>query len=117
MQTISEVLQEVVDALTSAGLPTSVDPAELDLPGAWITPARMDFNYLSGEQFDFDIEIYLLAPNNGALENISALQEMGQKVRSVYNVASAEFVAYPIGPNKEPFPCLIITLSATITKD
>lgn len=118
MQTPGEVLQEVAEALTTAGLPASTEVSELvPFPGAWIVPGTMNFVYLSNEEYDFDIEVLILTPNQGAVESFNSLMELLTIARSVYHIPTAEPFSLSLGNGQEPLPGLSITITLTITKD
>jgi hypothetical protein len=117
VESIGDALQEVVDTLTAAGVPASTEPGELDLPGAFVVPGVINFDLLSGDDYSMVIDIYLLTPNNGAIEAINSLQDMLVKVRTVYGVPNAEPMSLPLGNGQEALPGLLISLQATITKD
>lgn len=72
-----EAMKHVKDALTSVGVNAEVDPSDLaDLPGAWVEPASMKFNYLDGGTYDATMTVLLVVPDNGVLEAMANLTEL-----------------------------------------
>lgn len=115
----SDALKEVVETLDNAGIVSTTEPSKVQLPGALVLPGTLTFDFLDGETFSANIQIYLLTRNNGSLQSLDDLQELLIKFRTVYSALEAEPIALPLtnvaGP--DPVPGLLITLQATITKD
>lgn len=115
----SDAMQEIVDKLDSAGIVSTTEPSQLQLPGALVVPGLLTFDFLDGETFSANFEIYLLTRNNGSVQSLNDLQDLLTKFRTVFDPLEAAHISIPLtnvaGP--DPVPGLLITLQATITKD
>lgn len=69
---IRDVLTELRDALAGAGVPASVDPATVQVPGAWIAPQWLDEMTMTGA-YRLVVYVYLIAPAVGTLEALDIL--------------------------------------------
>lgn len=115
---ISEALSEVVTRLEAAGVEASADAGKLVFPGAFVVPGMITYPYLDKSTFDFQIDIYLLTVDNGAIDAIDKLQDLLEKVQTVFDVPEAEPISLPVGQIAGvPLPGLLISLQTTITKD
>lgn len=75
MGMIVEACQRAVEALERAGIRATVEARDVNPPGAWIAPARVDsWDYCTGGAVHLDI--ILLAPDHGATIAIDTLEGM-----------------------------------------
>jgi hypothetical protein len=65
-------LTPVRDALAGAGVPTSLDPASVQVPGAWITPRSIDAMTMRGGG-RLTYHLYLIAPAVATLQALDIL--------------------------------------------
>src|SRR5699024_12672022 len=59
---ILSAADHVVTVLDSVGIPAAVDPAEVELPGAWISVTEVDLFALGGGG-TVKVDVYLIAPD------------------------------------------------------
>jgi hypothetical protein len=71
-QRIRDELTRLRDALNGAGVPTSLDPATVQVPGAWITP-RTITDLTMGGHGTLTAHVWLIAPDVGVLEALDIL--------------------------------------------
>lgn len=79
---ILQALVPLVDALKSAGITTSIDPAQLNPPCAWVTPSTLEKSTLDGGG-DLTCDVYLVTADNGLFESMVSLETMLAKVLTV----------------------------------
>lgn len=115
----SDALQEVVERLDAAGITSTTEPSQLQLPGALVEPGLITFDHLDPDTFSADINIYLLTRNNGSVQTLNELQELLQKFRTVFEPLEVQPMSLPLAntAGANPVPGLLITLQTTITKD
>lgn len=116
-----DALQEVVTALDNAGVTSTTEMSQVQLPGALVVPGTMTFDYLDGDNFSANIDVYLLVRNNGSVQSLNDLQDLLTKFRTVFDAIEAEPISLSLpnatGGSPDPVPGLQLTLQATITKD
>lgn len=115
---IGDSLQDIAAMFTAAGVPAAVDPRELQLPGAWVTPGTVSFDVLDADTASMRFEVYLVAPDHGAVHSLNKLGEMLAKARTSLPVGEAQPVMVNL-PNHgaDPMPALLISIDATLTEE
>lgn len=93
MTTLSEALQDIATVLTDGGVEAVVDPADLNLPGAWVTPGEISYGTLDAGVFSFTMNIYLVAPD---LPSGPALDTLGGMLVSAAAALGANLDATPV---------------------
>ncbi|PCE13990.1 hypothetical protein AUC47_04905 [Microbacterium sp. SZ1] len=73
---IAQACGFVAEKLTAAGIPTTHDPRDLNLPGAWVTPGEIDLNRLGKGAGDYEVVIALIAPDAGGLSTLTMLDDL-----------------------------------------
>jgi len=118
MQTIGDSLQDIANMVTNAGVPAAVDPRNLNLPGAWVTPGLVSFDVLDADTAFMRFEVYLVAPDHGAVASLNNLGDMLAKVRQAIPVGEAQPVMVNL-PNHgaDAMPALLISIDAQLTED
>jgi hypothetical protein len=116
MTTLSEALQDVCDLLAGAGVAAVVNPADLDIPGAWVTPGEISYNTLSPDTFGFTMSIYLVA---GDLPAKPALDALGSMLTKSAQALGAQLDATPVtltlaNHSAGPLPGLLFTLETQV---
>lgn len=110
-----DALEEIADSLRQAGLRATTDPVKIQLPGVLVMPGTMRFNHLDGS-FEAVIEIYLLTANKGTSASLNDLQDLLNKLRSVYSIPSAEPISVPLkNLSPDPVPGLLVNLQTVIS--
>lgn len=118
MQPIGDSLQDIADMVTAAGVPAAVDPRNLALPGAWVTPGLVSFDTLDADKALMRFDVYLVAPDHGAVHALNELGTMLSKLRDQLPVGEAQPVMVNL-PNHgaDAMPALLITIDAELTED
>lgn len=101
---LSAAADHVVDALETVDIPASVDPAEVTIPGAWISLREVsDFTMCGGGTVLVDV--YLIAPDTmprDALRILSELTERAMTVLDVEQLTTNDAIALPDGGRPKP---------------
>lgn len=114
--TISEALQEIVETLKGTGIAATSDGGRMEFPGVLVVPSTMEFPYLDNESFDMEFNLFLMTrDNSGSVDVWSGLQELLQKVRSVYPIEEALPINKPNSSNSNPAPALLVVLKTRIS--
>lgn len=118
MQTMGDSLQDIADMVTAAGVQAAVDPRNLNLPGAWVTPGLVSFDVLDEDTAFMRFDVYLVAPDHGAVHSLNSLGDMLAKIRPALQVGEAQPVMVNL-PNHgaDALPALLISIDAQLTED
>jgi hypothetical protein len=82
---IRSALQSVADALTDAGVPASIEPGQVAVPGAWVQARQVDQLRLDGGG-NLQASVWLIAPDTGtgpALDTLADLLDVALAVLAV----------------------------------
>lgn len=101
MSTLTEAATEVAAMLTNWGVPTVTDPRDLNLPGAWLAPAHIDYQTLTTGPLRVEWDLYLLAPDNGA--PLDALGDMLDQLHPHMALGTVEALSLTVA-NQAPDP-------------
>jgi hypothetical protein len=106
--TYASHVQELCDDLTAGGVPATMDPADLNLPGAWVSVDAFVPEVLGG--YSVKVTVYLIVPDTDPRR---ALERLGDLFDLCVNLgllpaedATATGVALPDGGG--PFPALAV---------
>ncbi|UVK60160.1 tail terminator [Arthrobacter phage SerialPhiller] len=115
---LGDALQDIANMVTAAGVPAAVDPRNLNLPGAWVTPNTVGFDVLDADTAHMRFDVYLVTGDHGAVESLNSLGAMLTKVRKPLQVGDAQPVMVNL-PNHGAgaLPALLISIDAQITKE
>lgn len=109
---------EVEAALNAAGISAALDPASMDLPGVWITPATIDYGLMDGSEYFATWDLYLIGPDLDAVNALDHLSDLAGQVRGVFGeaVTGAQAVTMT-SPNlaADGLPALLITLEMKVS--
>ncbi|VZH85926.1 hypothetical protein [Corynebacterium rouxii] len=78
---IPHALRSIADKLTAAGIPATVDPTAIRLPGAWVAIDRIDPEVM-GTTIAIDVAVYLTCADRGTTRALDALSDMLDTVLS-----------------------------------
>lgn len=96
-------LRELAAAITALGIPATLDPRDLDAPGAIVELNELGTdNALCGD-VSMTANVYLLAPDNGREEATANLLEMYETVKHLTTGAITIDLALP---DTAPLPAL-----------
>lgn len=118
MHTIGNALNDIAELVTAAGVPAAVDARNLSLPGAWVNPGTVSFDTLDADKAAMRFDVYLVAPDHGAIHSLNELGRMLSQLRDQLPVGEAQPVMVNL-PNHgaDPMPALLITIDAELTED
>src|SRR5262245_8331180 len=74
MQT-REAMQQIADALTAGGVPTAIDPRDVNLPGGWLKRVSRLPDLLCGGE-TLQVQLWLIAPDIGTWDALGYLDDM-----------------------------------------
>lgn len=78
---IPHALRSIADKLAAAGIPATVDPTAIRLPGAWVAIDRIDPEVM-GTTIAIDVAVYLTCADRGTTRALDALSDMLDTVLS-----------------------------------
>lgn len=105
------VMQTAADQLTAAGLPTAIDPADVRVPGAWLSLDTLTMVNVAHDHAVATV-VYLIAADAGAPR---AITDLGQLYGVLLTIATpdgpvaATRVVLPASPT--PLPALSVPLN------
>lgn len=113
---LGQAAQEVAELVTNLGVPATVDPQLVQIPGAWVTVRRVSHDRLDGASFTIPFAVYLIA---GDYDTPAVLDELGSMLELVspYVEGDAQAVQLVL-PNHGPpsgMPALLVTLPFDVT--
>lgn len=100
---IITALNELVDTLTALGIATTMDPRNLDAPGAIVELNELGPDNTMCGDYSATANVYLLAPDNGRVEATATLLTMYDKVKHLTTGATTIDLALP---DTAPLPAL-----------
>lgn len=116
MVTLAAQLQEQADALTEIGLPTTIDPGAIPLPGAWLVLRRLSDFRLDGSSCVAHCLLYLVAGDYAVPDVLDKLTELVELVPGVLGYGDIEAVTLAM-PNYAPagLPALAVPVDLDVT--
>lgn len=105
-------LQPLVDALTAGGVPATLDPQNLNPPGAWIQLESLQHNILRGRS-TIRARIYLVtgdAPAATVLDQLDQLLTATLAVATPNTPLDTESVTVTLPNDSTPLPALQLTI-------
>lgn len=101
-----DALAQIADALTAGGVPTAIDPRDVNLPGGWIKRVSRVPDLLCGGE-TLVVRLWLIAPDIGTWDALAYLDDMYDLAASILlpntGVASTDATALlPDSPT--PYP-------------
>jgi len=70
-----DALQQIADALTAGGVPTAIDPRDVNLPGGWIKRLSRLPDLLCGGE-TLTVQLWLISPDLGTWDALGYLDDM-----------------------------------------
>lgn len=70
-----DALQQIADALTAGGVPTAIDPRDVNLPGGWIKRVSRTPDLLCGGE-TLRVQLWLISPDVGTWDALGYLDDM-----------------------------------------
>lgn len=111
---ILSAADHVVSVLDTVGIPAAVDPAEVELPGAWISVTEVDLFALGGGG-TVKVDVYLIAPDTmprTALAILGDLAETALTVLDVDRMTTNDALQLPDGGR--PMPAFKLTTKVEV---
>jgi len=119
MSWIAETLAEVADTLTAAGVPTAVDPRDVNIPGGWVTVGPIGFDYLSSGVRTIAVDVFLIARDTGTPDSLGALGDMLDRV-ILAGIPVGDVTPQPVALANhagDPLPALTFRLTGDYAAD
>mgnify|MGYP007023702530 CR=1 FL=1 len=88
-------LQALVEELRSRGIAASLDPRDLDAPGALVELERVGSDAMLCGDYTATATVYLLAPDNGRGAATATLLDMYDRVADMAHGAETVDIALP----------------------
>jgi hypothetical protein len=110
-------MREVADALTAAGVPTSVDPRNVNLPGGWLQRLTLTPDLLCGGG-TLRLRVVLVAPDVGteqALDILDDLLDAAWKVAQPNTGAGTTDRTILLPDSSTPYPATAYDVDYKIT--
>lgn len=103
MSQILTALHALRDKIEAAGIPASLDPRDLDAPGALLELTAIGRDNTVCGDTAAQATVYLIAPDHGAATAVETLLEMYEAISHLSTGASTISLALP---ETAPLPCL-----------
>jgi hypothetical protein len=100
---IMEKLETLAQDINAAGIPSTMDPRNLDAPGAIVELNELGPDNTMCGDFSATANVYLVAPDNGRVEATANLLSMYDKVKHLTTGATTIELALP---DTAPLPAL-----------
>lgn len=101
---INESTDVVIRALEGAEIPATIDPAEVELPGAWVAANAVDV-FTAGGGALVTVDVYLIAPDvmpRDAMDILSDLATRALDVLDAESLSTNDGVQLPDGGRPKP---------------
>jgi len=98
-----EKLETLAQDINAAGIPSTMDPRNLDAPGAIVELNELGPDNTMCGDFSATANVYLVAPDNGRVEATANLLSMYDKVKHLTTGATTIELALP---DTAPLPAL-----------
>jgi len=115
---LGTVAQQIADDLSAAGIPAVVDARDLQLPGAWVTPATVTFTYLDHASVSVDWDIYLIVRDVPAVIAMDELSAFAETLAEKFG--AGELTPQTVNlPNQsaDSLPALVARINTTIREE
>lgn len=100
---IMDKLEELANTIAAAGIPTTMDPRNLDAPGAIVELNELGTDNTMCGEVSVTANVYLLAPDNGRVEATATLLSMYDQIKHLTTGATTIDLALP---DTAPLPAL-----------
>ncbi len=111
-------LVELTEALEAAGVRSSLDPSDLNLPGAWVTVESIQAANLAGS-LTLGTVVYLIAPDQDYRRAMEALADLYNRAVGPTAVVTPDGPVVPQGvilpDTSTPLPALRVPVNITTT--
>ena len=111
MTSIMDALTDLAAEVTRRGIPATLDPRDLDAPGALVEITRVGTDDLLCGDVTAEATVYLLVPDNGRALATANLLDMFDKVRDLTTGAEPVELALPDSAPLPAFRLSPITLT------
>lgn len=115
---IGTAARELAADLTAAGLPTGLDPRNLNPPCAYLAPRLIDYDRLDAATQTVQWELYLLAPDTEPVRALDMLTGLLDTLATVADPGEVQPVTLQLRNHSAGgLPAFLVTLTTEITKD
>lgn len=101
---INDATDAVVSALEGAEIPASIDPADVNVPGAWVAAREVDV-FTAGGGALVTVDVYLIAPDimpRDAMDELSALSTRALDALDIEAMSTNDALQLPDGGRPKP---------------
>ena len=110
------IVQELAEAVTAAGVPATVDPRDLVLPGALIKPTVIERDRVYLGHLTVTCEVLLIATNDGIAADLATLDGLTDRQSAVIPGREIEVVSIKLDNHAaDPLPAYKITTTVERT--
>lgn len=85
---LPKYLERVIEKLHAVGVPATISPDQIPVPGAWVMVSNIEGRFLGGEIADGEYEVTLVARDTGTVSALAQLCEMMELVGQALPVAA-----------------------------
>lgn len=114
MAAITTALAHVVDALTAAGIPATIDASQIQIPGAWVTLESIEPHTLAGGSL-VTAQVVLVAMHPNAAHAFDALDQMAAAASQALGdqTWAAESITLP-NHSPDPLPAIAASIELEV---
>jgi len=107
---IVPTLEDLAALLTSAGVRAGLERSQLEVPGAWVTPASVGDYTLDGEAHTITTAVLLVAPAGGDLAPLKVLTGLLAKAETVISPDEDVDTSVVLNVRNTPLPAFRLTV-------
>jgi hypothetical protein len=114
---IADAAEQIAADIRGLGINAEVDDRDLDLPGVWVTPGTIAFDYLDRTAYTITWELWLVAADNGAADALETLGEVLDIIAAPLAITDATAQGVVLRNfGADPLPALRVNLETRITE-
>lgn len=101
---LNDATDQIVEDLAGVGITATIDPAEIEVPGAWVTAREVD-DFTIGGGGTVTVDVYLIAPDvmpRDAMDMLSSLGMQALAVLDVEQMTTNDSIQLPDGGRPKP---------------
>lgn len=115
---IGTAARELAEALTAGGVPTGLDPRNLNPPCGYLVPGLIDYDRLGTGTATVEWELYLLAPDTEPVRALDALTELLDTLAGIVTPGEVQPLTLQLlNHNAGGLPAFLVNITTEISKD